>query len=31
MLVVGLEVGDEVNAISIPPGEYGRKVKTQRN
>ena len=24
-------VGDEVNAISIPPGEYGRKVKTQRN
>ena len=27
----GLKLGDEVNAISIPPGEYGRKVKTQRN
>ena len=26
-----LRIGDEVNAISIPPGEYGRKVKTQRN
>ena len=21
----------EVNAISIPPGEYGRKIETQRN
>ena len=21
----------EVNAISIPPGEYGRKAETQRN
>lgn len=24
-------LGDEVNALSTPPGEYGRKVKTQRN
>ncbi len=23
--------GDAVNALSIPPGEYGRKIKTQRN
>jgi len=23
--------GAEVNALSIPPGEYGRKVETQRN
>ncbi len=23
--------GAEANAISIPPGDYGRKVKTQRN
>ena len=23
--------GDAVNALSTPPGEYGRKVKTQRN
>ena len=23
--------GDAANAVSIPPGEYGRKVKTQRN
>ena len=22
---------DAANAISIPPGEYGRKIKTQRN
>ena len=22
---------DEANAISMPPGEYGRKAKTQRN
>ena len=21
----------EVNALSTPPGEYGRKIKTQRN
>jgi hypothetical protein len=27
----GLPLGVEANAISIPPGEYGRKVKTQRN
>ena len=26
-----LRIGDAVNALSIPPGEYGRKVKTQRN
>ncbi len=24
-------VGAEANAISSPPGDYGRKVKTQRN
>ena len=24
-------LGAEVNALSIPPGEYGRKIKTQRN
>ena len=23
--------GDAVNALSSPPGEYGRKIKTQRN
>ena len=23
--------GDAVNALSLPPGEYGRKIKTQRN
>ncbi len=23
--------GVEANALSTPPGEYGRKVKTQRN
>jgi hypothetical protein len=23
--------GDAPNGLSIPPGEYGRKVKTQRN
>jgi len=22
---------DAANALNIPPGEYGRKVKTQRN
>ena len=22
---------DDVNTLSIPPGEYGRKVETQRN
>ena len=30
--VVGLDpCRVEVNTISIPPGEYGRKTKTQRN
>ncbi len=24
-------LGDAPNGLSIPPGEYGRKVKTQRN
>ena len=24
-------LGAAANAISIPPGEYGRKVETQRN
>ena len=28
---VPLSVGSEANAISRPPGEYGRKVKTQMN
>ncbi len=23
--------GTEVNTVSWPPGEYGRKIKTQRN
>jgi len=27
----GLPVGGAANALSIPPGEYGRKIKTQRN
>ncbi len=27
----GLPFGVGVNALSTPPGEYGRKVKTQRN
>ncbi len=27
----GLPFGVAVNALSSPPGEYGRKVKTQRN
>ena len=29
--VFAYRVSAEVNAISIPPGEYGRKIKTQRN
>ena len=29
--LAGLLVSGAVNALSIPPGEYGRKVKTQRN
>ena len=24
-------VGGTANALSIPPGEYGRKIETQRN
>ncbi len=24
-------LGDQANALSIPPGEYDRKVETQRN
>ncbi len=27
----GLLCSGAVNALSIPPGEYGRKIKTQRN
>ena len=27
----GLPLSVVVNALSTPPGEYGRKVKTQRN
>ncbi len=27
----GMPFGDAANALSIPPGEYGRKIKTQRN
>ncbi len=26
-----LQVSGAANALSIPPGEYGRKIKTQRN
>ncbi len=26
-----LLVGGAANALSFPPGEYGRKIKTQRN
>ena len=29
--LAGMPVSDAVNAMSTPPGEYGRKVKTQRN
>ena len=30
--VVGIDPGSaEANALSAPPGEYDRKVKTQRN
>ena len=28
---VCLQVSGAANALSIPPGEYGRKIKTQRN
>ncbi len=27
----GTPLGVAANAVSAPPGEYGRKVKTQRN
>ena len=27
----GMPLGVAANALSPPPGEYGRKVKTQRN
>ena len=26
-----IDFGVAVNALSTPPGEYGRKIKTQRN
>ena len=26
-----LQLGDTPNGLRIPPGEYGRKIKTQRN
>ena len=29
--LVGLPAGVAANALSTPPGEYGRKVETQRN
>ena len=28
---VDLPTGAQANALSVPPGEYGRKAKTQRN
>ena len=28
---VASQFGDAVNTLNIPPGEYGRKIKTQRN
>ena len=27
----GMPFGDTANALSFPPGEYDRKIKTQRN
>lgn len=30
-LSVSLLIGSAANALSFPPGEYGRKIKTQRN
>ena len=30
-LLGSLLLSDAANALSIPPGEYGRKIKTQRN
>jgi hypothetical protein len=29
--LASLLVGGAANALSFPPGEYGRKIKTQRN
>ena len=29
--LASLLVSGAANALSIPPGEYGRKIKTQRN
>ena len=31
MLVLLCKIGIEANALSDPPGDYGRKIKTQRN
>ncbi len=31
LTLVGMPIGVAANALSTPPGEYGRKVKTQRN
>ncbi len=31
LLVIGIYLGDEANALSRAPGEYERKLKTQRN
>ena len=30
-LVSAVKVGTGANALSIPPGEYGRKAETQKN
>ncbi len=30
-LLGSLLLSDEANALSTPPGEHGRKIKTQRN
>ncbi len=30
-LLASLLVGGAANTLSFPPGEYGRKIKTQRN
>ena len=30
-LLGDMSFSDSVNALSSPPGEYGRKIKTQRN
>ena len=31
LVLGGNSLGAGANALSIPPGEYGRKVETQRN